>query len=73
MQNLTFVPIQISYFDLKGIIKTQFTQKQMANKLHISTRQLQNLLNNPDQITIERLNQILSILNYKLELRIDKI
>ena len=59
-------------FDLKNIIKMQYTQKQIAKKMHMSTRQLQNLIYNQDQIPIDKLQEILLHCGYKLELSIIK-
>ena len=60
-------------FDLKSIIKGKYTQKQLAKKLNMSCRQLQNIMYNQQLLVDPRLEQILQLCGYKLELTIAKI
>lgn len=72
MAKIYFQRKQNFVFDLKELIKQQFTQQDIAKRLKLSTRQLQNILDNQDNISINRLQEILNILGYKLELTITK-
>lgn len=62
-----------STFDLKQLVKMHYTQKNLSKKLHISREQLNNILNSPDTISLDRLNSILQYCGYQLQLTITKI
>ena len=60
-------------FDIKSLVKMHYTQEQMAKKLNITRQYMQHLLNYPEELTYERLERILQLCGYKLQLNIIKI
>ena len=60
-------------FDLKQLVKMQFTQEQIAKRMHMSRQQMQSILNHPQDLSINRVEKILALCGYKLQLTITKI
>lgn len=56
--------------DLKALIKTNYTIEEFAKKLHMSRYNLSRLMRKPENLTIKRLNEIVSLLGYELEISI---
>jgi transcriptional regulator with XRE-family HTH domain len=47
-----------------------FKQKQIADKLHITQQGYSKIENNPEMLTLSRLNQVCDILKIKIDLQI---
>jgi AraC-like DNA-binding protein len=58
---------------LKELILTKFTFKQLARKLKVSDKQLYNLLQDVDGMSMRRYKEILKWLGYKYTITIDPI
>ncbi len=69
---LYFAAKQETTFTLESLIKETMTQEKLSKYLNVSRTTINQWINNPRSISIDKLEQILEVLGYDIQMVLNK-